>query len=148
MDQPARRTTDADATSTNQSNVTHIFCGKLNVVQPATLAQPRNRQKAVERRGFPSNPQSSHLPAWRSCRGPQIRGRGPRKPIFVKRSGGISPKTKDPSGGTTGRVKPYGRAWGGWALAPDTALMGRDDRSHRYCVAAGSQHVQRTWDFF
>ena len=41
-----------------------------------------------------------------------IRGRGSRKPIFVKRSGGISPKTKDPSGGTTGRVKP--RAAGAW----------------------------------
>src|SRR5437660_12859809 len=77
MDQPARRTTDADATSTNQSNVTHIFCGKLNVVQPATLAQPRNRQKAVEQRGFPANPQSSHLPAWRSCRGRKYAGAAP-----------------------------------------------------------------------
>jgi hypothetical protein len=50
-----------------------------------------------------------------------------------KRSGSksdeASAKTKDPSGGTTGRVKLYGR-WGGWALAPDTASLGRDDRSH------------------
>ena len=38
-------------------------------------------------------------------------------------------ETKDPSGGTTGRVKPYGR-WGGWALAPNTASLGRDCRSH------------------
>ena len=38
-------------------------------------------------------------------------------------------ETKDPSGGTTGRVKLYGR-WGGWALAPDTASLGRDYRSH------------------
>ena len=29
----------------------------------------------------------------------------------------------DPPGGTTGRVKPYGRR-GGWALAPNTALVG------------------------
>src|SRR6185312_7602467 len=29
-------------------------------------------------------------------------------------------KMKDPPGGTTGRVKPYGR-WGGWALAPNIA---------------------------
>src|ERR1700722_5599642 len=42
---------------------------------------------------------------------------------------GMSPETKDPSGGTTGRVKLYGR-WGGWALAPDTASLGRDYRSH------------------
>src|SRR5258705_3203310 len=101
MDQPARRTTDADATSTNQSNVTHIFCGKLNVVQPATLAQPRNRQKAVERRGFSSNPQSNHLPAWRRCRGAPKRGRGSPKPNFVKRSSGISPKPKNPPRGQT-----------------------------------------------
>src|SRR6266446_4917743 len=52
MNQPARRKTDADATSANQSNVTHIFCGKLNVVQPTTLPQPRIRQKAVEVRRF------------------------------------------------------------------------------------------------
>src|SRR4030081_1277445 len=39
-------------------------------------------------------------------------------------------KTKDPSGGTTGGIKPYGRL-GGWALAPNTASMGRDNRSHR-----------------
>src|SRR3954447_26343361 len=38
-------------------------------------------------------------------------------------------KTRDPPGGTAGRVKPYGR-WGGWALAPDTASMGRNRRSH------------------
>jgi hypothetical protein len=29
MNQPARRKTDADATGTNQLDVTHIFCGKL-----------------------------------------------------------------------------------------------------------------------
>jgi len=28
---------------------------------------------------------------------------------------------KDPSGGTAGRVEPYGRL-GGWALAPNTAF--------------------------
>src|SRR5258708_27521269 len=96
MNQPARRRTDADATSANQSNVTYIFCGKLNVVQPATLPPPRNRQKAVDARGFPSNPQSSRAPAWRSCRGLQVRERGSRKPNFVKRSGGIIPKNERP----------------------------------------------------
>jgi hypothetical protein len=29
-------------------------------------------------------------------------------------------------------------AWGGWALAPDTASMGRDYRSHRYWSQQGS----------
>src|SRR6476660_1749094 len=52
MNLPARRRTDADATSANQSNVTHIFCGKPDVVQPAALPPPRNRQKAVDARGF------------------------------------------------------------------------------------------------
>src|SRR5258706_10824352 len=132
MNQPARRKTDADATSANQSNVTHIFCGKPNVVQPVALRLPRNRQKAVELRGFPSNPQSSRIPAWRRCRGLQVRDRGSRKPISSSGAAEISPKTKDPSGATTGRVKPYGRAWGGWALAPNTASTGRDNRSHRY----------------
>src|ERR1700737_3743745 len=45
-------------------------------------------------------------------------------------------KTKDPSGGTTGRVKLYGRL-GGWALAPNTASMGRDNRSHIYWAGGG-----------
>src|SRR6266404_841444 len=148
MDQPARRTTDADATSTNQSNVTHIFCGKLNVVQPATLAQPRNRQKAVEQRGFPSNPQSSHLPAWRSCRGPQIRGRGSRKPIFVKRSGGISQKRKTRPGGqpdgsshmgalgVDGRSRRIQPRWGG--ITAPTVIVSREGRGT----------FKRTSDFF
>jgi hypothetical protein len=50
---------------------------------------------------------------------------------------GASPETKDPSGGTTGRVKPYGRL-GGWALAPNTASMGRAYRSHRYWSREGA----------
>ena len=38
-------------------------------------------------------------------------------------------KMKDPSGGTTGRVKAIWGAWGGWALAPNTA-DGGNYRSH------------------
>ena len=60
----------------------------------------------------------------------------------------MSPKTKDPSGGTTGRVKPYGRAWGGWALAPNTASMGRDNRSTDIVSRQGRSTFKRTWDFF
>src|SRR5437870_1580928 len=58
------------------------------------------------------------------------------------------PKSKDPSGGTTGRVSSHMGAWGGWALAPNTASMGRDNRSHRYCVAGGSPEFKRPCDFF
>src|SRR5258707_14764983 len=112
MNQPARRKTDADATGANQSNVTHIFCGKLNVVQPATLPQPRNRQNAVELRGFllPIHSQAAYR---HGCRGLHVCERGSRKPISSTGAAEMSPKTKDPSAGTTGRVKPYGRAWGG-----------------------------------
>jgi len=35
------------------------------------------------------------------------------------------PETRDPPGGTAGRVKPYGR-WGGWALAPEYGLDGEE----------------------
>src|SRR5258708_24617564 len=101
MNQPARRTTDADATGANQSNVTHIFCGKLNVVQPAALPPPRNRQKAVELRGFPSNPQSSRIPAWRSCSGLQLGGRGSPNPISPSGAAEITPKNESPPGGAT-----------------------------------------------
>src|SRR3981189_3279490 len=118
MNQPARRKTDADATGANQSNVTDIFCGKLNVVQLTTLPEPQNRQKALEQKalemwGFPPYPQSSRIPAWRSCRGLQVRERGAPDSRF--RQAGwpkYPPKTKDPSGGTTGRVKLYGRLGG------------------------------------
>src|SRR5579871_501441 len=38
-------------------------------------------------------------------------------------------------------------AWGGWALAPDTA-MGRENRSHIPLVVAGHPDVQATGQFF
>src|SRR3954451_20589111 len=58
-----------------------------------------------------------------------------------------SPETKDPSGGTAGRVKPYG-AWGGWALAPNMASIGRNSRSHSYSVLRGRLSVQSASGFF
>src|ERR1700687_5242379 len=56
-------------------------------------------------------------------------------------------KTKDPSGGTTGRVKLYGRL-GGWALAPNTASMGRDNRSHIYWSRKGRRTFKCSCRFF
>ena len=58
----------------------------------------------------------------------------------------IRAKTKDPSGGTTGRVKPYGR-WGGWALAPNTASMGRDNHSHLSWSRKGRHTFKSPSDF-
>src|SRR6476659_4040298 len=103
MNLPARRRTDADATSANQSNVTHIFCGKPDVVQPAALPPPRNRQKAVGARGFSF--QSTVKPRAGMAelqRAATARARLP-KADFVKRSGGIIPKNDRPVRGVVPR---------------------------------------------
>jgi hypothetical protein len=94
--------------------------------------------------GFSSCPQSRHTPAWPGCAAAKARiGRtGQHSPIALQpRTYRMPAETKDPSGGTTGRVKPYG-AWGGWALAPNTASMGRDYRSHGY----RSRKLRRTFN--
>ncbi|MDB5611548.1 MAG: hypothetical protein JWP25_8448 [Bradyrhizobium sp.] len=138
MNLPVRRKTDADATRTNQLDVTGIFCGKL-LLCPASVSTARqSRTKSRRNTGlFPYSP-SSRLAAWRVCRGSQLR----KCPKYRH-------KTKDPSGGTTGRVKLYGRL-GGWALAPNTASTGRDYRSHLYWslrVAVRSKRPAIFFDF-
>jgi hypothetical protein len=65
------------------------------------------------------------------------------RPKMVKRPA----ETKDPSGGTTGRVKLYGR-WGGWALAPNTASLGRDYRSHSDRSRRPRETFKAPADFF
>src|SRR5947199_163497 len=113
MNQPARRETDADATSAKQSNVTYTFSGKPNVVQPMMLPQPRNRQNAVGPRGFPSYPQSSRIiDVAQSQRAATPVARS-RKADFVKRGGADIPKNERPVRGDnrTG-LEPYGRL--GW----------------------------------
>src|SRR5258708_23322782 len=42
----------------------------------------------------------------------------------------------------------YMGAWGGWALAPNTASMGRDNRSHIYWSREGGGTFKRSGDFF
>src|SRR6266545_2202393 len=42
----------------------------------------------------------------------------------------------------------YTGAWGGWALAPNTASMGRDYRSHRYRSREGRRTFKRPAKFF
>ena len=49
---------------------------------------------------------------------------------FIRSEGDTEPKTKDPSGGTTGRVKPYGRlgwmgARAGYSLDGENLLLPR-----------------------
>jgi hypothetical protein len=38
-------------------------------------------------------------------------------------------------------------AWGGWALAPNTASMGRDNRSHDHWSLEGRRTFKRVSDF-
>jgi hypothetical protein len=72
--------------------------------------------------GFDRYPQPAHSAGFLLCRQTAW--------DLLRVSNQPAQKTRDPSGGTAGRVKPYGR-WGGWALAPNTASMGRNRRSHR-----------------
>jgi hypothetical protein len=59
----------------------------------------------------------------------------------------MRPKTKDPSGGTAGRVKLYGRL-GGWALAPNTASMGGITAPTYIVSRKGPPTFKRPCDFF
>src|ERR1700676_5590774 len=42
----------------------------------------------------------------------------------------------------------YMGAWGGWALAPYTASLGRDNRSHTHWSPKGCGTFKPPWDFF
>src|SRR5450432_2337282 len=54
MNQPVRRKTDADATGTNQSDVTVIFCGKLLLCPASDLRRPRSSTESRSDAGFSS----------------------------------------------------------------------------------------------
>jgi len=84
--EPARRgkCKDADATGPNHSDMTNIFCGK-------------REQCPAERYSARASRRRYHQ--W-------------LKPQFSLTALFALPKTRDPSGGTAGRVKPYGRL--GW----------------------------------
>src|SRR5260370_8358675 len=97
MNQPVRKRTDADATETNQLDVTGIFCGKL-LSCPAIIRAP-------------------------------------------------AAKMRDPSGGTTGRVKLYGRL--GWMGAcAEYSLDGEGFTAPTYIGREGSPNVQNGLQFF
>src|SRR5712664_1902962 len=148
MNQPARRKTDADATSANQSNVTHIFCGKLNVVQPTTLPQPRIRQKAVEvRRFLPIHSQAAYRDGGVAggCKyvsaAPESRFRQAERrkyPQKRKTRPGGQPDGSSHMGalGVDGRSRRIQPRWGG--ITAPTDIMSRE----------GRRMFKRTWDFF
>jgi hypothetical protein len=124
-------------------------------------------------RSFPLYPQSSDTTGWQGCdrlhQGlrscsrfdrphPRKRmihdaaaarfrceGSGPLaraiKPGDDSRSFG-SPKRKTRPGGQPDGSS-YMGAWGGWALAPNTASMGRDNRSHTYWSRKGGGTFKR-----
>ena len=97
----------------------------LNFVQRTPLTGTVQRQKAVVTRGFPSYPQSSDATAWWRCTiaATSICDRGHDACVKDRC------KRKTRPGGQPDGSSHMG-AWGGWALAPDTASMGRDYRSH------------------
>ena len=93
-----------------------------------------DRQKAVEARGFPYYPQSSDALAWRRCVVAAASVCGRRHEALVK----WRQKRKTRPGGQPDGSS-YMGAWGGWALAPNTASMGRDYRSHLHRSREGSR---------
>ena len=147
--------TEADATRTNQSEVTGISCGKPDYLSSArTLSDARDRRQAVELRAWLPIHNEWCLTLERAAprrEGGMPCGSKPRSPLspghHQREARQAVPKTKDPSGGTAGRVKPYGR-WGGWALAPYTASMGRDYHSHMHWSQKGSRTFKPVRAFF
>ena len=169
------RETDADATGTNQFDVTGIFCGKLSrcPVRDTTDRVPIKEHRANTRlftlstvkphggmaalqSAFGHGGERTHRkyrhrfsvltesgPAARRLCGAFPQAGAPRGGLRSK----PSRKRKDPSGGTTGRVKPYG-ALGVDGRSRRIQPMGRDYRSH----IDKSQQARRTFktsgDFF
>src|SRR5258707_4940215 len=59
----------------------------------------------------------------------------------------MAPKRKTRPGGQPDGSS-YKGAWGGWALATNTASMGRDDRSHTHKSRVGRRTFKASCDFF
>ena len=59
----------------------------------------------------------------------------------------MRPKRKTRPGGQPDGSSYIG-AWGGWALAPNTASMGRDYRSHKYRSREGRRTFKQPTNFF
>src|SRR3984885_985846 len=110
-----------------------IFVENFNFVQRAPLSNTTHRQKAVEIRGFVFDSQSSDAPAWPHCAVATGFNSRPQRWDCAK----YRRKRKTRPGGQPDGSS-YMGAWGGWALAPNTASVGRDCRSHPYRSPEGS----------
>ena len=106
------------------------------------LSDASFRPKAVVMRGFPFFPQSSGLPAWPNCAGCKFEGSAVRGPISLNELKRTVRKRKTRPGGQPDGSSHMG-AWGGWALAPNTASMGRENRSHIYWSPQGRRTFKR-----
>jgi len=119
-------------------------------------------RKPAQIRSCARYPRSSRTAAWPRCEAPREVSPGRaaeasarawrptevwvRKPGTGRIFGNLAAESKDPSGGTTGRVKLYG-ALGVDGRSRRIQPMGRDNRSHIYCVAAGLPNVQNVRRF-
>jgi hypothetical protein len=117
------------------------------IVQQDPLGDAKQRQKASERQGSPPYPQSSPHAGMMALRQPaSARPQDPMRIYFVE-TPETPPKRKTRPGGQPDGSS-YMGAWGGWALAPNTASMGRDDRSHTDWSPKGCGTFKRPGNFF
>src|SRR5947209_8935336 len=142
MKKSARRKTDATQRHRISLVACRIFCGKL-LSCPATAPMPTGLS-TESRAAAASAPRSVVTP-----RADKAAMHATTIHVSSRRSRGRRhpQKPKDPPGGTTGRVKLYGR-WGGWALAPYTALSGRDNRSHLHWSPQAPGRSKRAANIF
>ena len=146
--EPARRRkTDADATGTNQLDATGIFCGKLLHCPVNVVTRAASSTESRENWGLSSLLTVKPHAGMAELRCPPARGQRQYDRFRLTEMPEISAKTKDPSGGTTGRVKLYGRL--GWMGArAKYSLDGEGLPLPPILVAGGAPHVQTTGDFF
>jgi hypothetical protein len=129
---------DANECASREETRTNTELCALSTVKPhGSMAALRSAPRRFRRTG-----QRNHR------RAPGVRRRfGYANRVPAVFSGIRLLKVKDPSGGTTGRVKLYG-ALGVDGRSRRIQPMGRDNRSHTYCVAAGLPNVQNVRRFF
>src|SRR6202022_2181195 len=132
----------ADATGTNQPDVTDIFCGKP---QRSPASEPTKARTTAESR---RNPGFSFLPTVKQRQGMAGKPHDDSR-RFIERVEfvGLAQKRETRPGGQPDGSS-YMGAWGGWALAPNTASTGRDLPLPHILSREGSPNVQTACDFF
>src|ERR1700752_1187012 len=126
---PVRGKRTRDATNRISGYDRDILWKTFPLSSKRPLSAKRAARNPRQYAAFLQQSASNDAPTWRRCskHGPPCPQRNRKPP----------PKIKDPSGGTTGRVKAI------WALGVDgrSRLIqpsGRDNRSHRHKSAAGA----------